>query len=42
VPGLPEERHDTMPVPCNTAGTRNESEGHHALLLAHLKVGMNQ
>ena len=30
VPGLFEERHDTMPVPCDTAGTRNENEACHA------------
>ena len=26
VPGLFEERHDAMPVPCNSASTGNENE----------------
>ena len=26
VPGLFEERHDTMPVPCNSASAGNENE----------------
>ena len=32
--GLLEERHDAMPVPCNSSRTRNENEAGHVLVPA--------